>query len=76
MRQAIVTQPFAAYGIGDRLGDVDAAWLAKMAALGMVEVIKDEPEPPPVVEVVVVEPVVVAEPPPENPVEVIADGFG
>lgn len=73
MRQAIVTQPFAAYGIGDRLGDVDAAWLAKMAALGMVEVIEDEPEP--VVEVVVAEPEVVADPPPENPVEVIADGF-
>lgn len=74
MRQAIVTQPFAAYGIGDRLGDVDAAWLAKMQSLGMVEVIEDEPEP--VVEVVVeAEPVVVADPPPENPVEVIADGF-
>lgn len=74
MPQAIVKHAFSVYGVGDKLGDVDTAWLAKMVELGVVVVeeegLEPEPvaEPPPVIE----EPLAVSEPP---PVEVLSDEF-
>lgn len=76
MRQAIVKHAFSVYGVGDKLGNVDAAWLAKMVEAGVVEVVEEgQEEPPPVA---AAEPQPDPEPTPEPPpvaIEVIDSEF-